>query len=134
MHFFVCKLCKNWLVKLIHIKNCQQNYWKWYKSFCKFNVWKSLIRMLVSNIIKPKVKFKKIMFRMFNVQNAWIKTSKKNLTLNIPCWISRKMIIFAWYFQNVMVNIIPPTIMKNGSVVDNVHINTLLSFVGGVKV
>jgi hypothetical protein len=32
-----------------------------------------------------------------------------------------------------MVNIILPTIMKNGSVVDSVHINTLLSFVGGVK-
>jgi len=27
-----------------------------------------------------------------------------------------------------MVNIILPTIMKNGSVVDSVHINTLLSF------
>jgi hypothetical protein len=33
-----------------------------------------------------------------------------------------------------MVNIIPPTIMKNGSIVDNVHINTLLSFAGGIKV
>jgi len=52
------------------------------------------------------------------------------MTLNIPCWISRKMIIFARYFQNVMVSIILPTIMKNGSVVDSVHINTLLSFVG----
>jgi hypothetical protein len=31
----------------------------------------------------------------------------------------------------MMVNIIPPTIMKNGSVVDSVHINTLLSFAGG---
>jgi hypothetical protein len=29
-----------------------------------------------------------------------------------------------------MVNIIPPTMMKNGSVVDSVHINTLLSLVG----
>ncbi len=55
------------------------------------------------------------------------------MTLNIPCWISRKMIIFARYFQNVMVSIILPTIMKNGSVVDSVHINTLLSFVGGEK-
>jgi hypothetical protein len=26
----------------------------------------------------------------------------------------------------MMVNIIPPTIMKNGSIVDSVHINTLL--------
>jgi hypothetical protein len=33
-----------------------------------------------------------------------------------------------------MVNIIPPTIMKNGSVVDSVHINTLLSFAGPRKV
>jgi hypothetical protein len=33
-----------------------------------------------------------------------------------------------------MVNIILPTIMKNGSVVDNVHINTLLSFAGMGKV
>jgi hypothetical protein len=32
-----------------------------------------------------------------------------------------------------MVNIIPPTIMKNGSVVDSVHINTLLSCAGGEK-
>jgi len=32
-----------------------------------------------------------------------------------------------------MVNIILPTIMKNGSVVDRVHINTLLSFAGGEK-
>jgi hypothetical protein len=30
-----------------------------------------------------------------------------------------------------MVKIIPPTIMKNGSVVDSVHINTLLSFARG---
>jgi hypothetical protein len=33
----------------------------------------------------------------------------------------------------MMVNIIPPTIMKNGSVVEGVHINTFLSFVGRVK-
>jgi hypothetical protein len=67
---------------------------------------------------------------MFNVQNARIKTLKKNLNLNIPCWISRKMMIFVWYLQNVMVIIIPPIMMKNGNVVDSVHINTLLSLVG----
>ncbi len=32
-----------------------------------------------------------------------------------------------------MVNIIPPTIMKNGNVVDSVHINTLLSVVEGAR-
>jgi hypothetical protein len=33
-----------------------------------------------------------------------------------------------------MVNIIPPRIMRNGSVVDSVHINTLLSFAKRGKV